>query len=219
MAAADSSTPGTLADPMQDDFRWQPGELKLEVLFGAPPQEFSVNDVLPFLGLDNVPCDINESMHLTKVPFMMPLAPPLAELPKFWCSWDQRMDESHRFYVHVTDSYAWTELLRVADRDLPDRVVDLSIDGTHADFILHTFMIFRKLPVTDLLDLTGRLSNHTRALGDRLERLHDVVMTQGARLGQVLEYLAAHDPPVARQFGLVLEADPEDAADRAAQET
>eukprot|EP00435_Cladocopium_sp_Y103_P074226 s203_g47.t1 len=217
-AGAVSTTSALPGDDMQDEFRWRPVEIKLEVLFGSPPQQFTVDNLLPFLGLEHVDCDINDSMHLTRVPFHMPLAPPLVELPKFCCSWDQVMDESHRFYVHVTDSYAWGELLRVVDRDLPDRYIDLSIDGTHTNFVLHTFIIFRKLPITELLDVTGRLSDHTRALGDRLDRLHDIVLRQGARLGQVLEYLAAHDPPVARQFGLVLENDPEDANDRGAQE-
>eukprot|EP00435_Cladocopium_sp_Y103_P074025 s448_g46.t1 len=137
----------------------------------ALPQDFTIDQVLPFLGIPEiVECELSEVLHLAGLPFHFRNPPPLSELTKSWAPYDEVLDEGHRWFAHVTDSHLYGEILRCAQRDLPDNCIDLSVDGRHENFIQHTFLTVKQLPITDLLDLTGRLCETTMQAARRLHQ-------------------------------------------------
>eukprot|EP00435_Cladocopium_sp_Y103_P050573 s2261_g15.t1 len=145
-------------------------EVKTEVLFGPIPKEFTIDMVLPFVGIPaSTECELSEVAHLARVPFHMAVPPPLSELPKFWAPHEE-LDENHRWWIHTTDASLYRDIVNAVERDLPDKVADLSADGTDNGMIRHTFVTVKQLPLMDLMDLTGRLSDVTRQQDDRITR-------------------------------------------------
>ena len=173
----------------------------------------TIGAISPWLGIDNVECEVSAFTYLVKTSHTANCLPSLSSLLSLWAPWDDDLSELVQFHLIVFQWDAYKDILNT----IQDDAVNMTDDGNiPAENRHQTFVTIHYLEASDLIDTIGGLNRSLMALRADHEELLERFETYREYTGRIMEYIASRDPAMAGPFGLLLR--PEDLAPERTQQ-
>ena len=176
-------------------------QASLRVYHSTEPEdpEFTVDSLLPHLGLGATECDINGyvlPMHTSLQQFV---CPSLESADSKWVAWDTPLDATKRLHLMVCDRELFIAICHYAR--VHNWVIHLG-GGPPAHRTL-THVELHCLPPTEAVEVLGRMHRSLCHLRDEVALLKAEVRLLRRTFGSALENLAAEHEELAPLVGLV----------------
>ena len=127
------------------------------------------------------------------------MVPPLSQLARHWCPFDDRLDEDFRYHLLFSDIRQYAESVRHCG----DTPIDLCPPGTPNGEIGSTHVNVQYMPPTDIIYALSSASKAITNLGVEVAVLRTQVRGLRADLGALRELLGAHNPHMVADLGLL----------------
>jgi hypothetical protein len=190
-------------------------QVTMQVYTSREPEdpEFTVDSILPFLGLGATECDLNHYVLPMQTSVQTYVCPALEAAESKWIPRDTTLEDSFRLHMLVCDRELFVSMRHFAS--LHNYVINLG-GGNPANRIL-TYVELHCLPPTETVEVLGRMHKTLRKLRDDVAILKTEVRLLRRTFGQALENLAANYEELAPLVGLVapphIQGDPHGADD------
>ena len=176
------------------------------ILFSIEPEQHQpiLNDVLGmFQFFDGMDCDVNEYIFPMLTPLQQMNPPSIEQMTSFWAAWDEPLSELRRVHLAVVQPdlfAAMTDAARASG-------FSWTIGTPNAANQLETRLECHLIPPTEWIEFCGRLYGEFRRLRLEMNQLTAAHQETRALLGRVIEALAARDPSLASELGLLLQTE------------
>ena len=177
--------------------------------------EYTVDSLLPFLGLGQTECDLNHYVLPMQTSVQTYLCPALESAEARWIPWDTTLADNFRLHMLVCDRELFLSMRHFAS----NRNYLINLGGGHPANRILTYVEVHCLPPTETVEVLGRMHRTLRRLRDDVSVLQTEVRMLRRTFGQALENLAANYEELAPLIGLVapphIQGDPHEAPDAA----
>ena len=175
--------------------------------------EYTVDSLLPFLGLGQTECDLNQYVLPMQTSVQTYVCPALETAEARWTPWDTTLADNFRLHMLVCDRELFLSMRHFAS----NRNYVINLGGGHPANRILTYVEVHCLPPTETVEVLGRMHRTLRRLRDDVTVLQTEVRMLRRTFGQALENLAANYEELAPLVGLVapphIQGDPHEAAD------
>lgn len=188
-------------------------QFTVRVLFSTEPEHHEpiLNDVLDiFTNFDGMDCAVNDYIFPMLTPLHHMNSPSVEQMTSNWAAWDEPLAENRRIHLAVVHPPLFSSMIQAARAS----GFSWTIGTPNPTNQLETRLECHLIPQTEWIELCGRLYGEFRRLRLEMNQLTAEHRETRALLGRVIEAIAARDPSLANELGLVLR--PEDVAEHQA---
>ena len=124
-------------------------------------------------------------------------------MDSFWTAWDENLSELRRYHFAVLDVNIYKDMLQHAQACNFSYTLGIT---TTVD-VSRTCLEVHLVPAPEIYECLGRIYNEFRRQQAELRTLRQQLQDTRNLLGRVVEALGARDETMARELGLVLQAE------------
>ena len=177
-------------------------QTSLTVTFSTDPEVAApvLDSVLPFLGLVNTQCEINEAIIPMKTGPHAAFCPSLESVLEKWTPWDDPLTSTHRYHMLITDVQLYGLMQDHSARR--QHSIQLNTPST-VDRLVTVQLDLHLLSHVETAEFCARLYREMRSQKVEIQILQHELRDLRNRFGMALEQLAAHHEGLAPMLGLV----------------
>ena len=124
--------------------------------------EFAVESLLPFLGFGQVECDLNHYILPMQTSVQQYVCPALEAAEAKWTPWNTTLGDNFRLHLMACDRELFVSMRPFASR----HHFVINLGGGHPTRRILTYVEVLCLPLTETVEVLGRMDNTLRKLRD-----------------------------------------------------
>lgn len=180
-------------------------QFSIPIQFSSAPEhpEWTVSHLLSIFNMEDTECEINEYLMPMSTPQARHLCPAIESMNSFWTAWDESLTELRRYHFAVLDVNLYKDMLQCAQACNFSYTlgVTTAVDASRTCLEVHL------VPAPEIYECLGRIYNEFRRQQAEMRALEQQLRDTRNLLGKVVEALGARDESMARELGLVLQAE------------
>ena len=180
-------------------------QFSIPIQFSSAPEhpEWTVSHLLTIFNMEDTACEINEYLMPMSTPQARHLCPAIESMNSFWTAWDESLTELRRYHFAVLDVNLYKDMLQCAQACNFSYTlgVTTAVDASRTCLEVHL------VPAPEIYECLGRIYNEFRRQQAEMRALEQQLRDTRNLLGKVVEALGARDESMARELGLVLQAE------------